>query len=45
MAKYTEILLDIKFIKTSKQGHIIPTFANVKLSIKGTNYTLKNHIA
>ena len=41
-AKYTKILLDIKFIKTCKQEHIIPTFANIKLSIKGKNNKLKH---
>ena len=32
--KYEEILLDIKFIKTSKQGKLLPTFAKIRLSMK-----------
>ena len=43
--KYAKILFDIKFIRTCKQEHIISTFTNVKLSIKGKNIKLKHHIA
>ena len=44
-AKYAKILIDIKFIKACKQEYIIPTFANVELSIKGKNNKLKHRIA
>ena len=42
--KYAKILLDMTFIKTCKKEHIIPTFGNTKLSIKGTNNKFKHCI-
>ena len=43
--KYVRTILDIKFLKQCKQEQLIPTFANVCLSTKGSNIKLKNHIA
>ena len=43
--KYVRTILDIKFLKQCKQEQLIPTFANVRLSTKGSNIKLKNHIA
>ena len=43
--KYMKVQADIKFIKSSKQGNLIPTFANIKLSLKHSNNKLKKRIS
>ena len=43
--KYMKTILDIKFLKKCKQEQLIPTFANVRLSTKGSNIKLKHRIA
>ena len=43
--KYVKTILDIKFLKQCKQKQLIPTFANVCLSMKGCNIKLKYRIA
>ena len=43
--KYAKTILDIKFPKQCKQEQLIPTFANVRLTMKGSNIKLKHHIA
>ena len=42
--KYEKNSLDIKFIKTCKQGSFLPTFAMVQLQIKNSNYISKQRI-
>ena len=42
--KYEKVLLDVKFIKTCKQGNLLPKFAKVRLSIKNANNKLKQRI-
>ena len=43
--KYMKTILDIKFLKQCKQEQLNPTFANVRLSTKGSNFKLKHRIA
>ena len=43
--KYVKTILDIKFLKLCKQKQLIPTFANIYLSMKGSNIKLKYRIA
>ena len=38
-------ILDIKFLKQCKLKQLIPTFANVCLSMRGSNIKLKYRIA
>ena len=38
-------ILDIKFLEECKQEQLIPTFANVRSSRKGSNIKLKHRIA
>ena len=40
-----KVQTDIKFIKVCKQKNLIPTFENVKLSLKHNNNKLKKRIA
>ena len=40
-----KVQADIKFIKLCKQENLIPTFANIKLSLKHSNNKLKKRIA
>ena len=42
--KYENILWDINFIKTCKQGNILPTFVKVRLLIKNASYKLKQRM-
>ena len=42
---YMKTVLDIKFHNKCKQEQLIPTFANVRLSTKGSNIKLKHRIA
>ena len=39
--RYMKVQTDIKFIKVCKQENLIPTFANVKLSLRHNNNKLK----
>lgn len=39
--KYEKTLFDIAYIKWCKQKHLLPTFAQVHLSNKSANFTLK----
>ena len=39
--KYQKVVLDLKFIKICKIEELIPTFANVCLSVKHGNAKLK----
>ena len=43
-AKYMKVQADTKFIKLCKQENLIPTFANIKLSLKHNNNKLKKRI-
>ena len=43
--KFEKVTLDIKFIKTCKREGLIPTFANVRLSIKQQNPKRKGRIS
>ena len=43
--KYIKVQADIKLIKSCKQENLIPTFANIKLSLKYNNNKLKKRIA
>ena len=43
--KYMKVQADIKLIKSCKQENLIPTFANIKLSLKYNNNKLKKRIA
>ena len=40
-----KVQADIKLIKSCKQENLIPTFANIKLSLKYNNNKLKKRIA
>ena len=40
-----KVQVDIKFIKLCKQENLIPTFANIELSLKLSNGKLKKCIA
>ena len=42
--KYQKVILDLKFIKTCKKEELIPTFANVRLSLKHGSAKLKKRI-
>ena len=39
--KWMKVDQDIKFIKSCKKEHLVPTFAKVNLSIKSGSYKLK----
>ena len=43
--KYMKVQADIKLIKSCKQENLIPTFANIKLSLKFNNNKLKKRVA
>ena len=43
--KYMKVQADIKLIKSCKQENLIPTFANIKLSLKYNNNKLKKRVA
>ena len=43
--KFEKVTLDIKFNKICKREGLIPTFANVRLSIKHQNLKLKKRIS
>ena len=43
--KYQKVILDLKFIKTCKKEELIPTFANVRLSVKHGSAKLKKRIS
>ena len=43
--KYMKVQADIKFIKLCKQENLIPTFANIKLSLNHSNNKLNKPIA
>ena len=43
--KYQRVVLDLKFIKTCKKEELIPTFANVRLSVKHGSAKLKKRIS
>ena len=40
-----KVQADIKFMKLCKQENLIPTFANIELSLKHSNNKLKKRIA
>ena len=41
LAKFMKLQPDIKFIKTSKNEYLVPTFPNVKLATRSNNKKLK----
>ena len=43
--KYAKTILDITFLKQCKEEQLIPTFANARLSTKGSNIKLKHRIS
>ena len=44
-SKYQKVVLDLKFIKTCKKAELIPTFTNVRLSVKHESAKLTNRIS
>ena len=44
-SKYMKVDQDIKFIKSCKKEHLVPTFAKVNLSVKSGSYKLKCKIS
>ena len=43
--KYQKLILDLKFIKSCKKEELIPTFGNVRLSVKHGSAKLKKRIS
>ena len=43
--KYQKVVLDLKFIKTCKKEELIPTFANIRLSVRHGSAKLKKPIS
>ena len=43
--KYQKVVLDLKSIKTCKKEELIPSFANVRLSVKHKSAKLTNQIS
>ena len=43
--KYQKVVLDLKFIETCKKEELIPTFANIRLSVRHGSAKLKKPIS